>query len=332
MQDPDHPVRSGGARLGAVPLEAGVQVSARGDAAPVVPANRLLEVATALTDGASRMHARLRHLDPRLRDEVLELVASQVSEIVSLWADLVRDVVSTEPPAVPAPPPPPGPAAAPANGSLATVGGRADERARTGSGTEDALGGDRLPDEPSWRATGSAAHERWEAAYGPDAAQREGARHQIERLTRDELTGVFNRQAGLAALGREVDRYRRGDERFVVGFLNVDRLGALNEARGPRVGDELLRKVAAALRATLRSYDVIVRLGGDEFLFSLPGADLATAEQRFNEFSVLLAEEAPGATASVGFAELRDTDTLDDLISRADVALVKSRRSRRRAR
>jgi diguanylate cyclase (GGDEF)-like protein len=118
----------------------------------------------------------------------------------------------------------------------------------------------------------------------------------------------------------------------VLGFLNVDRLKALNEARGPRVGDELLRKVASALRATLRSYDVVVRLGGDEFLFSLPGADLATAELRFNEFSVLLGEEAPGTTASVGFAELRERDTLDDLISRADAALVKNRRGRRRTR
>ncbi|HXX89801.1 MAG TPA: GGDEF domain-containing protein [Acidimicrobiales bacterium] len=295
---------------------------------PVVPAQRLLAVASALSDGASRMHARLRHLDPADRDEVLELVASQVSEIVGLWTDLVRGVVSTEEPE---------PVRTGRNG---IEGARTEPRDVPGYGEGDFIGEahDLLQDtgedgeNPRWRSVGSAAQDRWEVAYGPQGARRDEARTEIERLTRDELTGVLNRQAGLAALGRELDRCRRSNERLVLGFLNVDRLKALNEMRGSRVGDELLRKVAAALRATLRSYDVIVRLGGDEFLFSLPGADMATAEQRFNEFGVLLAEEAPGTTASVGFAELREGDTLDDLISRADTALVKSRRSRRRAR
>jgi len=329
MRDLDHPVRNGSVRLSAVPVEGGGRVNGRDDGTPVVPADRLLDVASALADGATRMHARLRHLDPRDRDEVLELVSAQVSEIVGLWADLVRDVVSTEdaepvsgeraraggPPAEPASAPPPPP---PAVGSAYRVDHAPPERAYV--------------EEPPWRAEGTPAQERWETAYGPEAAGRDVARHEIERLTRDELTGVLNRQAGLAALGREVDRCRRSNERLVLGFLNVDRLKTLNESKGPRAGDEILRKVASALRATLRSYDVVVRLGGDEFLFSLPGADMATAEMRFNEFSVLLGEEASGTTASVGLAELRERDTLDDLISRADATLVKNRRSLRRTR
>jgi diguanylate cyclase (GGDEF)-like protein len=106
----------------------------------------------------------------------------------------------------------------------------------------------------------------------------------------------------------------------------------VNAHEGRRVGDELLRKVTSALRATLRSYDVIMRLGGDEFLFSLPGADMATAELRANEFGVILAEEAAGGSASVGFAELGGNDTLDEIISRAETELVKNRRSRVRSR
>jgi diguanylate cyclase (GGDEF)-like protein len=153
-----------------------------------------------------------------------------------------------------------------------------------------------------------------------------------DRLTRDELTGVLNRQAGFAALGRELDRCRRAGERFVLGYLDIDGLKDVNGIEGPRGGDELLRKVTAALRATLRSYDVIMRLGGDEFLFSLPGADMATAELRAHEFGVILAGGAPGRTASVGFAELGGNDTLDEIISRAEIELVKSRRSRVRTR
>ena len=86
--------------------------------------------------------------------------------------------------------------------------------------------------------------------------------YESDRLTHDELTGVLNRQAGFAALGRELDRCRRAGERFVLGYLNVDGLKAVNSIRTSG-GDELLRKVTAALRATLRSYDVIMRLGGD---------------------------------------------------------------------
>lgn len=333
MRDLDHPVRSGGVRLSTVPVEGGGRMTTGDDGTPVVPANRLLDVASALSDGASRMHAHLRRLDPRDRDEVLDLIASQMSEIVALWADLVRDVVSTdeaEPPTVG-----PGPESADRSAPVASgyrTGYRQERRYDDPRYRDESPPAAEHNGEPAWRAEGTPAQERWEVAYGPEEARPDPARHEIERLTRDELTGVLNRQAGLAALGREVDRCRRSNERLVLGFLNVDRLKALNEARGPRAGDEILRKVASALRATLRSYDVVVRLGGDEFLFSLPGADMATAELRFNEFSVLLGEEAPGMTASVGLAELRERDTLDDLISRADATLVKNRRSRRRTR
>ena len=59
----------------------------------VVPAHRLLDVASALSDGATKLHAELRDLEPARRDALLALVADQVTEIVRLWADLVRGVV-----------------------------------------------------------------------------------------------------------------------------------------------------------------------------------------------------------------------------------------------
>ena len=59
---------------------------------------------------------------------------------------------------------------------------------------------------------------------------------------------------------------------------------------------------------------------------------MATAELRFKEFAVILAEEAPGSSASVGFAELRQHDTLDDLVADSEAAMLKSRRTRRRGR
>ncbi len=290
-----------------------------GDHDWVVPANQLLDVAAALSEGASRVHAQLRHLPAADRDAVLDIVAGHLNEIVTLWTSLVRGVIATgpEPDAVdqyenrdePQPREP-----------LAAI---ADLRPPVPTD-------EYLRPVPTDRVPGERATTEHVNPYRRPPTTSEGPLA-VDPLPRDELTGVLTRQAGFTALTKEIERCRHSGDRFVLGYLNVDGIKAVNDARGPRAGDELLRKVTAALRATLRSYDVICRLGGDEFLFSLPGADLATAELRFKEFAVILAEEAPGGSASVGFAQLRDNDTIDDLIARADTALLKSRRGRRRA-
>ena len=314
---------------------AGEGASAQGGEYAVVPADQLLDVAAALSAGATRLHDQLRHLRPEDRNAVLDAVADQLSEIVSLFTSLVRGVVT-----------------AGTTQEQRTSGGASDE---TGATSGDDSAEPRLavvaperssppvavlvepfPAEPSEGGSSGDphAHEPVPAVHinpyrrpVPVGAETPAP---LESLTRDELTGVLTRQAGFAALTKEIDRCRYGGDRFVLGYLDVDGLQSVNDERGPRAGDELLRKVTAALRATLRSYDVICRLGGDEFLFSLPGADMATAELRFKEFAVILAEEAPGGSASVGFAQLRENDTIDDLIARADTALLKSRRGRRR--
>ena len=330
MQDLDDDPPLGRRRLSAIQGERGTPAVTTEDAA-VVSAQRLLKVATALSDGATKLHAQLRHLEPADRDAILDLVGEQVTEIVTLWADLVRGVVSTgdAAPATPVDPPRASPRDPSPFAAQRQSRGAGDHPARV-SAPETTLAAapasvpkvvpEPEPTPPEPASTPLLRH------VAPDAGR------DSDRLTRDELTGVLNRQAGFAALGREIDRCRRGGERFVLGYLNVDRMKVVNDARGSRAGDEILRKVTAALRATLRSYDVIARLGGDEFLFSLPGSDMATAELRFKEFAVILSEEAPGSTASVGFADLHEHETLDDLIAGAETAMLKGRRARRRGR
>jgi diguanylate cyclase (GGDEF)-like protein len=297
----------------------------------VVSAQRLLKVAAALSDGAARLHAQLRHLEPAERDAILDLVAEQVTEIVTLWADLVRGVVSSGDA--------PSDASSSSASSSAMTAGEETEGSRipTPFDAQRQQRGD--GDHPARVPTPDPVQAPAPVRPAPEPGSTTSLRHlptdigrDSDRLTRDELTGVLNRQAGFATLGREIDRCRRSGERFVLGYLNVDRMKVVNDARGSRAGDEILRKVTAALRATLRSYDVIARLGGDEFLFSLPGSDMATAELRCKEFAAILSEEAPGSTASVGFADLHEHDTLDDLIAAAETAMLKGRRGRRRGR
>jgi len=339
MHEPDDDPGMGRRRLSAIPGERGTPVVTSEDT-PVVSAQRLLKVASALSDGATKLHAQLRHLDPAERAAILDLVADQVTEIVTLWADLVRGVVSGDDtesaesrpgtealgarrPTAFTPPTP--------IGALRRQQGAGDHPARVAAPDVAPARGPEPSPVPAPMTAPDVKPRPVDVAPSPRHSPMELARDS-DRLTRDELTGVLNRQAGFAALGREIDRCRRSGERFVLGYLNVDRMKVVNDARGSRAGDEVLRKVTAALRATLRSYDVISRLGGDEFLFSLPGSDMPTAELRFKEFAVILSEEAPGSTASVGFADLHQHDSLDDLIAAAETAMLKGRRARRRGR
>ena len=326
MEDLDDDVRTRRHLLSAMATDRRPKVRPFLEDVAVVPGDRLLDAASAMARGASVVRQRLRGLGDDDREAVLNLLVDQVDTIVGLWTDLVRAVVPAGPDEASGPEQgrarglvlrPPAPASPPAPGADAPGEDvPADPRLLAGPG--------RL----ARRSPPARQREPWATPLRSVRVDDGDGGHEGDRLTRDELTGVLNRHAGFAALGRQLDRARRVGDRFVLGYLDIDGLKALNTIEGTRAGDELLRKVSAALRATLRSYDVIMRLGGDEFLFSLPGADQATAERRAHEFGVILAEEAPGASASVGFSELRGNDTLDEIISRAEAELVQSRRAR----
>jgi diguanylate cyclase (GGDEF)-like protein len=130
-------------------------------------------------------------------------------------------------------------------------------------------------------------------------------------------------------LQREIDRARRSDGLLILAFVDVDGLKAINDTHGHAAGDRTLRAVAAALLDGLRSYDLVVRYGGDEFLCGLPGSDLDGARRRFDAVARTLAEQNPGTSVSIGLAELAGTDTLDALTARADASLYDARRNAR---
>ena len=108
--------------------------------------------------------------------------------------------------------------------------------------------------------------------------------------------------------------------------MDVDGLKKVNDTEGHLAGDSLLLAVADSLRACLRSYDLVMRYGGDEFVCALPNADMAKIRQRFADVSSTLASCPGGGSISVGFAELDDSDSPEDLIQRADADLLTHRR------
>lgn len=143
----------------------------------------------------------------------------------------------------------------------------------------------------------------------------------------DDLTGAMRRGMGMAALQREIDRSRRSTDRgIVVAFIDVDGLKALNDARGHAGGDRLLRDVVSAVRERIRSYDLVFRYGGDEFVGVLIDMELPQAERIVADIGKNVQERTEEHTISVGLAAVEDGDNAEAVVARADMALYSARR------
>jgi len=177
-----------------------------------------------------------------------------------------------------------------------------------------------------------AAEDRARAAADRANATRERARLEAELQAAhlDELTGAYRREMGRLAITHEIDRVRRSGGPLVLAFIDVDGLKTVNDREGHAAGDRVLQSVVQAMRARLRSFDPIVRYGGDEFVCGLGGTDVAEAERRFGLIGAAI-ESDEGVGITVGLAELRPGDTADGLTQRADAAMLVSKAARRSA-
>jgi len=157
-------------------------------------------------------------------------------------------------------------------------------------------------------------------------ADREALARALAVTESDALTGARTRAAGLTDLDHELDRRRRTSGALTVAYIDVVGLKRVNDAEGHPAGDELLKGVVALIRGHLRSYDLIVRLGGDEFLCVTSNMTLGEGRQRFSAISAALADSGEAAIR-VGFAEFERHETVTELIARADSQLIHSRRA-----
>lgn len=149
--------------------------------------------------------------------------------------------------------------------------------------------------------------------------------------SRDELTGAYDRDQVVPELRRWRLAVSRGTTSFCIVFMDLDRLQEVNETRGYPVGDALLAESVRCVRGYLRTEDKVFRYGGDEFVITLPGADIEAAQVTIGRIREGLAqrqlflagtEPALHLTASFGMALLDPTVRLDDCIERAAQALL----------
>jgi diguanylate cyclase (GGDEF)-like protein len=160
------------------------------------------------------------------------------------------------------------------------------------------------------------------------AAERAALEAHLESAHLDDLTGAYRREMGSLAISHEIDRARRSDGRFVVAFVDVDDLKGINDHGGHAAGDLALQLVVGAIRAKVRSFDPILRYGGDEFVAGLSATDLPGAERRFRSIQEEVNRQSD-VTFSLGFAALEPDDTADDLIARADRDMYRRRAERK---
>jgi diguanylate cyclase (GGDEF)-like protein len=170
----------------------------------------------------------------------------------------------------------------------------------------------------------AAAHDRDKAAQDRRlaAADRTHAAAALMAAGGDDLTVALRRGAGLAAVQRDLDRAHRTGGRLVLAFIDVDGLKTVNDSQGHAAGDRLLKRTAHLISTHMRTYDVLVRVGGDEFICALAGIEPEHVRDRFERVSADLATGRDAGSISVGLAERQPGDSIDGLMHRADSALL----------
>lgn len=138
----------------------------------------------------------------------------------------------------------------------------------------------------------------------------------------DPLTGVMNRRAFIETGTLELARAERYERSLTLAYLDIDDFKRVNDDGGHAYGDRLLIAVAATLKHNLRSFDVVARFGGDEFVLLLPETDDRAAALVLDKLMAALRTSTHGgwpATFSIGAVTIDGPrTTLDRLIQQAD--------------
>jgi diguanylate cyclase (GGDEF)-like protein len=162
---------------------------------------------------------------------------------------------------------------------------------------------------------------------------RRDSRTMHELAHTDELTGMSNRRR---TLGRASEMLSAPDVQLALMIVDIDHFKTINDELGHLVGDDILRAIAEVLRSVVREPAALGRLGGEEFVILLPGADSASArrlaERVVSEVRALdVSRWLPGrrVTVSIGLTLAGPQDTVSVLLRRADEAMYRAKHSGR---
>ncbi|WP_036824613.1 putative bifunctional diguanylate cyclase/phosphodiesterase, partial [Photobacterium sanctipauli] len=151
------------------------------------------------------------------------------------------------------------------------------------------------------------------------------------QATHDALTGLANRQYGNERLAQEIVKAKHTGSNVIVLFIDLDNFKEINDTIGHLAGDDILKQSANRLLGSMRQSDVLVRLGGDEFLLIIPGLENARAAKILAS-GILALFETPFewhhqqffVSASIGLSIYpQDGDSVQQLLASADTAMYR---------
>lgn len=155
----------------------------------------------------------------------------------------------------------------------------------------------------------------------------------IDSSFSDSMTGLNNRRIMNQELQKEIERSTRYGHPISVIFLDIDYFKKINDQYGHATGDKVIIQIAKLIKDNLRKTDFVSRWGGEEFLIlckstTLQGAEMISQKLHhiFNSTEIITDSKV---TCSFGIASWNVGDTVDSLISRADLALYKAKENGR---
>jgi diguanylate cyclase (GGDEF)-like protein len=152
----------------------------------------------------------------------------------------------------------------------------------------------------------------------------------LEKMSRlaqqDGLTGIANRRTLDEAVPVEFARARRSNQPLTLVMIDLDHFKRYNDRRGHAAGDALLRAAAQSWAKQLRPTDLLARYGGEEFTLVLPACSDDQAAQLVDRLRPLLPDRQ---TFSAGIATWDTDETPNELVQRADRALLRAKKAGR---
>lgn len=154
----------------------------------------------------------------------------------------------------------------------------------------------------------------------------------VRQATRDSLTGCFTRCSGEELLEVQLNIAERNQYPLSVVFADLDNFKPINDAHGHKAGDKVLAKAAKIMNCSLRTSDILVRWGGEEFVLILPNTDLNNAIgviERLRKHGLGIRPDGQPMTASFGIAEYLqdDAESSHDLLEIADRRMYMAKHS-----
>ena len=149
---------------------------------------------------------------------------------------------------------------------------------------------------------------------------------------RDALTGAYNRRYLLEFLRREMARAHRVDSPLCLMMLDIDHFKAINDRHGHGFGDAVLVDFTRCIQNSLRGYDILSRIGGEEFVVVLTDTALPSARivaERMRKSVAALRPRGETVTVSIGLVQRRPDEDVSVLLARADTCLYTAKRQGR---